>query len=72
MKAKEVTTDVVDFMQNNVQQFPGTSTLKFCIEDEVSKLKFGMYTLGKGFEMNDEMANFLQEKPEWEVQVELT
>jgi hypothetical protein len=31
-----------------------------------------MYTLGKGFEMNDEMANFLQEKPEWEVQVELT
>jgi DNA polymerase-3 subunit alpha len=72
MKAKEVTTEVVDFMQKNVQQFPGTSTLKFCIHDEVSKLKFGMYTLGKGFEMNDEMANFLQEKPEWEVQVELT
>jgi DNA polymerase-3 subunit alpha len=72
MKAKEVTTDVVDFMQKNVEQFPGTSTLKFCIHDEVSKLKFCMYTLGKGFEMNDEMANFLQEKPEWEVQVELT
>jgi hypothetical protein len=31
-----------------------------------------MYTLGNGFEMNDEMASFLQEKPEWEVQVELT
>jgi hypothetical protein len=31
-----------------------------------------MYTLANGFEMNDEMAKFLQEKPELEVQVELT
>jgi len=31
-----------------------------------------MYTLVNGFEMNDEMANFLQEKSEFEVQVELT
>jgi DNA polymerase-3 subunit alpha len=72
MKAKEVTPELVEFMQKNVQEFPGNSTLKFFIHDEATKLKFGMYTLGKGFEMNDEMANFLQEKPEWEVQVELT
>jgi hypothetical protein len=31
-----------------------------------------MYSLEKGFEMNDEMAIFLQQKPEVEVQVELT
>jgi len=28
-----------------------------------------MYTMGTGFEMNDEMAAFLAEKPELEVQV---
>jgi hypothetical protein len=31
-----------------------------------------MYTLENGFEMNDEMAIYLQQKPELDVQVELT
>ena len=31
-----------------------------------------MYTLEKGFEMNDEMASYLQQKPELDIQVELT
>ena len=31
-----------------------------------------MYSLEKGFEMNDEMANYLQQKPELDIQVELT
>jgi hypothetical protein len=31
-----------------------------------------MYSLEKGFEMNDEMAIFLQERPELDIQVELT
>jgi hypothetical protein len=31
-----------------------------------------MYTLENGFEMNDEMARFLQQKPEFDVIVELT
>ena len=31
-----------------------------------------MYNIENGFEMNDEMAQFLQQTPELEVQVELT
>jgi len=72
MNPKDVSSDFIHFMENNIQQFPGNSTLKFCINDLTSKLKFGMYTLENGFEMNDEMATYLQERPELEIQVELT
>ena len=69
---KDISPEFIDFVAGNVYQFPGKSSLKFCISDSKSKMKFGMYSLENGFEMNDEMANFLQQKPEFEVQVELT
>ena len=69
---KYVTEDVLHFFEKNIKDFPGNSTLKFCLSDQASKLKIGLYTIETGFEMNDEMAQFLQQKPELEVQVELT
>ena len=72
MKPKDVTADFIEFIEKNVNNFPGNTTLKFCINDMTSKLKFGMYSLEKGFEMNDEMAMFLQEKSQLDIQVELT
>ena len=72
MNPKDVSKDFIDFIGNNVQKFPGNSTLKFNICDNLSKLKFGMYTSHKCFEMNDEMANYLQQKPELDIKIELT
>jgi DNA polymerase-3 subunit alpha len=69
---ENISGEFIDFITGNVHQFPGNSSLKFCINDSKSHLKFGMYTLEKGFEMNDEMATYLQQKPELDVQVELT
>ena len=69
---KFVDENMIGFVENNVRKFPGKSSLKFCLSEPASKLKIGMYTLANGFEMNDEMAKYLQEKPELEVQVELT
>lgn len=69
---KDISQEFIDFLYKNVQQFPGNSSLKFCIHDSKSQLKFGMYSVEKGFEMNDEMANYLQQKPELDIQVELT
>jgi len=69
---KDISPEFIDFITKNAHHFPGKSTLKFCINDTNSKLKFGMYTLENGFEMNDEMARFLQQKPEFDVIVELT
>ncbi|MEP6951878.1 MAG: DNA polymerase III subunit alpha, partial [Ginsengibacter sp.] len=69
---KDVSKEFIDFLDKNVQRFPGNSLLKFCIHDSKSQLKFGLYSVEKGFEMNDEMANYLQQKPELDIQVELT
>ena len=69
---KYVTEKLITFLEKNMKKFPGNSTFKFCLADHVSKLKAGMYNIENGFEMNDEMAQFLQQTPELEVQVELT
>ncbi len=69
---KYITGEFIDFITENVNLHPGSTSLKFCINDVSSKIKFSMYSLEHGFEMNDEMANYLQQKPELEVQVELT
>ena len=69
---KDISQELIDFLDNNIQRFPGNSLFKFCIHDSKSELKFGMYSIERGFEMNDEMASYLQQKPELEVQVELT
>ncbi len=72
MHPKDVTKELIEFFDRNMQEHPGNSTVKFCVHDTTSKLKFGMYALEKGFEMNDEMANYLLEKPELGIQVEFT
>ena len=69
---KFIDENIIGFVENNVKKFPGKSSLKFCLSEPSAKLKVGMFTLENGFEMNDEMARFLQEKPELEVQVETT
>ncbi len=69
---KDISAEFIDFFDKNVQRFPGRSAIKFCINDSKSHLKFGMFSLENGFEMNDEMATYLQQKPELEVMVELT
>jgi DNA polymerase-3 subunit alpha len=56
-------------MEKNVKDFPGRSSLKINISEPKSNFKVGMYTLENGFEMNDEMAAFLIDKPEMEIQV---
>ena len=69
---KYVTREFIEFIEENVQQFPGNASLKFCINEPNSKMKFGMCAIDRGFEMNDEMAKYLQQKPELDVVVELT
>jgi DNA polymerase III subunit alpha len=69
---QDVSEEFIEFVGNNVQKFPGKSTIKFNISDNLSHLKFSMFTMEKGFEMNDEMANYLQLKPELDIKVELT
>jgi DNA polymerase-3 subunit alpha len=69
---KNISQDFIDFIEKNVKRFPGNTALKFCIHDRLAELKVCMYNMEQGFEMNDEMANYLQQKAELDVVVELT
>jgi DNA polymerase-3 subunit alpha len=69
IEARHLNENHVIFMEQNVKKFPGKSSLKFNITEPKQQLRVSMYTLENGFLMNDEMANFLAENPELEVQV---
>ncbi|HVU55436.1 MAG TPA: DNA polymerase III subunit alpha [Puia sp.] len=69
VEARFVSEEMVRFMEKNIKKYPGKSLLKFNILEPKSRSKVSMYTMGTGFEMNDEMTAFLAEKPELEVQV---
>jgi len=69
VEARYVSEEMVQFMEKNIKKYPGKSLLKFNILEPKSSSKISMYTMGTGFEMNDEMTAFLAEKPELEVQV---
>ncbi|MEO8771168.1 MAG: OB-fold nucleic acid binding domain-containing protein, partial [Ferruginibacter sp.] len=61
--------DFVTFIDKNVQSYPGKTMLKFNISDTLLNSKVSMYTLEKGFTMNDEMAIFLNENKNIDVSV---
>jgi len=59
----------VDFIDKNIQANPGKSSFKFNLIDSRNNLKIGMYSLEKGFTMNDDLAAFLNENKDIEVSV---
>ncbi|MEJ8818974.1 DNA polymerase III subunit alpha [Lacibacter sp. H407] len=64
-----LTEEMVSFMEKNVKKNPGKSNLKFNLYEPKDNWKIGMYTVERGFEMNDEMAAFLLDRPEMGVTV---
>jgi DNA polymerase III subunit alpha len=69
LDARFVNAELVNFIEGNVKKFPGRSVLKFNIREPRSNFRISMYSMDNGFEMNDEMAAFLETRPEMEVQV---
>ncbi len=64
-----ITEEFVNFIDNNLKQYPGSAKLKILINDSRNNYKVGMHTLEKGFSMNDEMAFYLINNPDLEVNV---
>ena len=60
---------MINFIDNNVKSNPGKTSLKFNVKDLRNNYKVGMYSLEKGFTMNDEMALFLNDNLDVEVSV---
>jgi len=66
-----VTPEFVTFIEKNVRENPGKSSLRFNIYEPTENLKVTLYTLEKGFMMNEEMAGFLMNNPDVEINVGL-
>jgi DNA polymerase III subunit alpha len=69
VEARHLNGRMVSFFEKNVKSFPGRTSLKFTVTEPKNHLKVGLLTMDSGFEMNDEMAAFLSENPEFEVHV---
>src|ERR1700754_1003228 len=69
VEARFINPAMVEFIEKNIKKYPGKSSLKFNIVESKSQARVSLYTLGTGFEMNDEMSAFLETMPELEVQV---
>ncbi len=69
VQARHISPEMISFIEKNVKSHPGRAGLKFNISEPKNHLKISLYSLEGGFEMNDEMTAWLQDKPEVEVQV---
>ncbi|MEY3059736.1 MAG: polymerase subunit alpha [Bacteroidota bacterium] len=70
LQAGAIQPEQVDFLQKNLKKHPGRVRLKVVLIDQVEKLMVQMKTTEKGFEMNDEMTEFLEMNPLIDVQVD--
>lgn len=66
---QDITKDMVTFVEKNLKNFPGKSTLKFNISEPKNKMRISLVTMNSGFEMNEELIQFLEKSPELDVQV---
>jgi DNA polymerase-3 subunit alpha len=60
---------MISFFEENVKKFPGRSTLRLNLIESKENLKISLVTMDSGFEMNEEMVDFLESNPELDVQV---
>jgi DNA polymerase III subunit alpha len=66
---QDISKEMVSFVEKNLRNFPGKSTLKFTLAEPKNKMKISLITMNNGFEMNEEMIQFLEKSPELDVQV---
>ncbi len=69
LDARNLSLQIVDFLDGNLKAHPGSATLKISVVEPKASLKAGFTTLGSGFEMNSELIEFLEGRPEIDVQV---
>ena len=69
LSAKAITPEFVNFIEKNVRTNPGKATLKFNIVEPKENLKFTLRTFEKGFNLNEEFVQFIDNNNDIEVKV---
>ena len=64
-----ISPGMIQFAEKNIKKYPGKTILKFNLTEPKNNIKISLMTMESGFEMNDEMVEFLQNSPELDVQV---
>ncbi|MBO9732351.1 MAG: DNA polymerase III subunit alpha [Chitinophaga sp.] len=68
---KFIKRETVDFLVDNVNRFPGNSTLHVHLTDRDNQTQAKLHTFNRNIEMNDELAVFLHKQPDIDVYIEL-
>jgi len=66
---QDLSEDMVVFLEKNMKKFPGGTNLRIILADKGTNMRISLVGTGRGIEMNDELIEFLQNKPEVDVQV---
>jgi hypothetical protein len=61
--------EMVEFFNNNLRQYPGSSKLSFHLTDTRHQNKVNLFTSVNGIAMNDDLVQFLQNNPDLNVNV---
>ena len=70
--ARNVQPELVDFLESNIKKYPGKSGLRIIISEPKQNLRASFVTMDTGFEMNNDIIQYLEQKPEIDVQVTVT
>ncbi|HEU4471130.1 MAG TPA: DNA polymerase III subunit alpha [Flavisolibacter sp.] len=68
LDVRNVQKETVDFLEENIRKYPGKSSLRIVVSEPKQNWRANLVTTS-GFEMNDELIGFLDNRPEIEVQV---
>jgi DNA polymerase III subunit alpha len=66
---RNVQKEMIDFLEENIKKYPGKSSLRLILSEPKTAMKANLVTLDSGLEMNTDLIDFLQDKPEIDVQV---
>ncbi|RAJ73489.1 DNA polymerase-3 subunit alpha [Chitinophaga dinghuensis] len=68
---KQITRKTVDFLVENVNRFPGSSTMHVHLSDDDHQLQAKLHTFNRNIEMNDELAQYLAKQPDINVYIDI-
>ncbi len=64
-------TDMIHFFENNLKKNPGKSSFKISFVEPKEQLVASLFTIERGFQMNDDLVQYLDKNPALNVQVNL-
>jgi DNA polymerase-3 subunit alpha len=71
LKPSAVTKELVNFIDKNMKDNPGKTSLRINLIEPKENLKVSLYSMEKSFLMNEDMAGYLLNNPDLDIHVGL-